>query len=93
MSGWVLFHRLTDCWMPGTHVQKVRVTLPPLLLPLVLLALALLGAELLLLLLLQAAKARIPAAAPAASSLRRSRGLRPALRINDVIVLLPPTLL
>jgi hypothetical protein len=76
--------------MPGTHVQKVRVTLPPLLLPLVLLAPALLGAELLL---LQAAKARIPAAAPAASSLRRSRGLRPALRINDVIVLLPPTLL
>jgi hypothetical protein len=77
--------------MPGTHVQKVRVTLPVLLLVLLVL---LAGAALLLLLLLQAASARAPAAAPAASrSLRRDRALRPVLRIEDVIVLLPPTLL
>ena len=89
MSGWVLFHTLTDWEMPGTHVQKLRVTLPLLLLLLPLLLLA--GAVLLL---LQAASARAPAAAVAASrSLRRNRALRPAPRINDVIVLLPPKLL
>jgi hypothetical protein len=77
--------------MPGTQVQKVRVTLPVLLLVLLVL---LAGAALLLLLLLQAASARAPAAAPAASrSLRRDQALRPVLRIEDVIVLLPPTLL
>jgi hypothetical protein len=87
MPGWVLFHRLTDVAMPGTHDQKVRVTLPLLLLPPVLLLVGVAP-------LLQAARARIAAAAaPAASrSLRRNLGLRPALWINDVMVLLPPKL-
>ena len=30
MSGWLLFQRLTDWEMPGTHDQNVSVTLPPL---------------------------------------------------------------
>jgi hypothetical protein len=82
--------------MPGTHVQKVRLTLP-VVLPLALLPLALLLLPLLaeVVLLLQAARARTPAAAAVAASrnLRRNRGLRSALLFNDVIVLLPPKFL
>src|SRR5579862_8783820 len=71
MFGWDLFQRLTDCEMPGTQDQKVRVTLPVLAA----------GVELLPLL-LQAASARAHTAAPAASSsLPRGR----ALRIEDVM--------
>src|SRR5580693_164349 len=71
MSGWVLFHRLTDWEMPGTQDQKVRVTLPLLA-----------GAGELLPLLLQAASARAHTAAPAASrNLPRGR----AVRIEDVM--------
>src|ERR1700749_366278 len=71
MFGWDLFHRLTDCEMPGTQDQKGRVTLPVVAA----------GVELLPLL-LPAASASAHTAAPAASSsLPRGR----ALRIEDVM--------
>src|SRR5580693_10710835 len=70
MSGWLLFQRLTDWEMPGTHDQNVRVTLPLLAA----------GDEPPL---LQAARASAAAAAMIASRRLSRRRTRLVLRIED----------
>src|SRR6185312_1485806 len=69
MLGWVLFHRLTDWEMPGTHDQNVSVTLPPAAL---VLALPLEDEPPLL----QATRAKTPTVTATISRRRPTRGAR-----------------